>query len=777
MAEGQEDSLQRIVVLMQAKDAEFKRAMDRNTMAMKRLSREGGNDMRKIRGEMKALDDQAKVSGGVLGGWGKSVVAGMAGGVIGAVLGGMTTNIAAVTRGIAAMGDEAKRAGLGVEEFQQWKYVAEQNRIGIDALVDGFKELSLRADEFVVTGAGSGAEAFERLGYSATDLKAKLKDPSALMLEIIGRLQQMDKAAQIRIMDEVLGGTGGEQMLQLLGMSNDELGEMLQRARDLGLVLDESAVAAAAEIDKKFSEITGRISALLKGLIVDLADMSEDGAPAFVKLARTISEALDGLDPKSVNETAEAMTGIKDAAVGTAEGVRAFDELSYSQSQMLDRAVGLRAELLALSQVLDAVGAYEAANQVDALIDRLDTLTDEAAAGHVQGVALRDALSEVGAEAGSVVGSLSSLNGVDLSGAQGAIAGLLRILGVAADAAARLRANMPGKVPPPTSALSDDRGAAIAESRAGSYANSSPLAPKVSDRPRERPSDAIDWGLPELGRGGGKGGGGGQDGYQQAVKSIREQTAALEAEAVALLATAEGGREYGDAVEYARRYAELLTAAQKEGRAVTPELRAEIDALAAAYVQAGEGAEAAKDKLEAVRESAKRGADSLTSIFESVLDGSRSAKEALGDLLMEMAKVQLRQGLMGAFGGSGIASFLGGMLTPIAGARAAGGSVRGGSAYLVNENTPNSEVFVPSQSGAILTVAQAQAAMRDAQTRAVAPAAGRAGATEVKVKVYVEDDGKLAAVASQAGAAAAVPVAVEVVRQNNVRQTQAQRRK
>ena len=39
--------------------------------------------------------------------------------------------------------------------------------------------------------------------------------------------------------------------------------------------------------------------------------------------------------------------------------------------------------------------------------------------------------------------------------------------------------------------------------------------------------------------------------------------------AVALLATAESGKEYGDAVQYARRYAELLTAAQEDGRDVT----------------------------------------------------------------------------------------------------------------------------------------------------------------------------------------------------------------
>lgn len=43
---------------------------------------------------------------------------------------------------IANIGNEARRAGLGTDAFQEWANVADQNRISIDALTDGFKELS-----------------------------------------------------------------------------------------------------------------------------------------------------------------------------------------------------------------------------------------------------------------------------------------------------------------------------------------------------------------------------------------------------------------------------------------------------------------------------------------------------------------------------------------------------------------------------------------------------------------------------------------------------------
>ncbi|SOC23307.1 hypothetical protein SAMN05877831_1391, partial [Rhodobacter maris] len=143
-------------------------------------------------------------------------IAGLAGAGLGAGFGLAAGQLRATVRSIAEIGNEARRAGVAVEDFQRWQVVAEQNRVSLDALTDGFKELSLRADEFIVTGKGAGAEAFTRLGFSATDLAARLKDPSALMLEIVKRLEGMDKAAQIRVADEVFGGTGGERFVEML---------------------------------------------------------------------------------------------------------------------------------------------------------------------------------------------------------------------------------------------------------------------------------------------------------------------------------------------------------------------------------------------------------------------------------------------------------------------------------------------------------------------------------------------------------------------------------
>ncbi|SDF06923.1 hypothetical protein SAMN04488105_1121 [Salipiger thiooxidans] len=105
------------------------------------------------------------------------------------------------------------------------------------------KELNLRADEFIVTGKGPAAEAFARIGLGAAGLERKLEAPEALLLEIIGRMEDLDRAAQIRVADEIFGGTGGERFVELLARGEDGMRAMMQEAREMGLVMEAELVA------------------------------------------------------------------------------------------------------------------------------------------------------------------------------------------------------------------------------------------------------------------------------------------------------------------------------------------------------------------------------------------------------------------------------------------------------------------------------------------------------------------------------------------------------
>lgn len=185
-------------------------------------------------------------------------------------------------RATAALGDEAARAGLSLKVFQEWKAVAEDTRIPLDAMVDTFKELNIRADEFATTGKGSAAEAFARLGMSQDEVQRRLKDPSDLMLELIERTKALnDTAAATRIFDELFGGTGAEQAVRLLQLADGEIRKIIDSAHASGRVLDEEIVQRADEMDRRWSAAWRNFEANAKSAVLGAVMVLEDLRDVF----------------------------------------------------------------------------------------------------------------------------------------------------------------------------------------------------------------------------------------------------------------------------------------------------------------------------------------------------------------------------------------------------------------------------------------------------------------------------------------------------------------
>lgn len=575
-------------------------------------------------------------------------------GIAGGVAGGVVAGVAAVrsqVRAIAELGDEAKRAGMQVEAFQEWKFVADQNRIGIDALTDGFKELNLRADEFIVTGKGSAAEAFQRLGIAAGDLKTKLKDPSALMVELIKRMEGLDKAAQIRIADELFGGTGGEQFVQLLERGADGISAQINRARDLGLVLDAGAVRKATELDAKFREVDARLQSMWRSGVV--------GAAEFFGLIERERAKLD-FDPIDTARlfgqgTADALGGLPEVPQDALEQI---ESLKIEYADLANEARMLVPALSDASIMLRGVGSDAGAEAITDLASRIGDAARAFDEGTISGEEYAAKLREVIEEAQASIGAMGDLDKARLSGVIGQVETLLEWIGKLPAAAAAARAKINELTLADAPAASGDE-------------NSTPpsaLAPVTSARPRAAPAMISEnVGAPISGGSAGRhhaAGGRSQDQFARALESLRQQKTALEAEAVALVVASQAGLKYSDALEFARTRAELLNAAQASGKPITTALTAEVDKLAEAHLKAGNAAKKAADDLKAVEERSEKGAAALTDVFMSVLDGSKSAEEAVADLLLQIAKVQMQKALMGMFTGpmNGASDFVGGLL-------------------------------------------------------------------------------------------------------------------
>jgi hypothetical protein len=172
-----------------------------------------------------------------------------------------------------------------------------------------------------------------------------------------------------------------------------------------------------------------------------------------------------------------------------------------------------------------------------------------------------------------------------------------------------------------------EAGAALSEQEARAVA----VAAAAADAIRNAGSRRSD-------KGGGGGGGGGRsaapraDAYAEMVAETRAAT--------------EATFEYGRAAEVAALRQDLLVAAQKSGRDITPELTAETEELADAYVSAMERADALTETMDGLKDAGR-------SAFVGLLKDGKSLKEGLADLFDDLATQLAGSIFDGLFDGRG----------------------------------------------------------------------------------------------------------------------------
>lgn len=171
-------------------------------------------------------------------------------------------------------------------------------------------------------------------------------------------------------------------------------------------------------------------------------------------------------------------------------------------------------------------------------------------------------------------------------------------------------------------------------------------------------------------RGGHGGGAGRPDELAREIEQIKERTAATLAETKALAGINPLINDYGFAVEKARAEQDLLTAAKKAGKEVTPQLRSEIGALAEQYAFAASEADklaASQDKIrDAAEDAAAFNKDLLRGMVDGFIEGKKAA-DIFADALSNIGNRLLDMAFDSAFSTQGSGGFLANLLGGLGG--------------------------------------------------------------------------------------------------------------
>lgn len=236
--------------------------------------------------------------------------------------------VSGVTDVGTAVQESAERVKVGTTWLQEWFYVGKQFGVGNDALVDGLKELGMRADEFVMTAGGPAAEAFQRLGIGVDELRATGGDTAAMFDLVRSRLGGLENdAARQRVMDEIFGGQAAEQMVAMLSASREEIEAMKQAGRDKGAVLTPEEIENSREYTRQMGDLKQVLFGIQASVVGDLLPAINDWIGGMGDLGAANREAVSERIISAIRDIASGIKRVWEIVSWAADAVGGFGNL------------------------------------------------------------------------------------------------------------------------------------------------------------------------------------------------------------------------------------------------------------------------------------------------------------------------------------------------------------------------------------------------------------------------------------------------------------------
>lgn len=603
----------------------------------------------------------------------------------------------AVKRTIATandLGDVADRLGVNVERLQELRYAAERGGMGVQNFDVALRRFIRRAAE-AAKGTGAAKNAFKELGVTLRDTNGRLKPSEVLLHEVADAMQKVPNSADKLRLAFQMFDTDGAAMVNVLANGSDGMKQMAAEAQRLGLVLSEDTVRSAQAITDNFEMAGNVIGGMVNRLTAFLAPAIMIVSEAVVTMALKLHDLIDLLPV--VAEYAAVAGGAlalmaapailsSVASLTTAIGVGLVGAVRLLTAAIMANPLGA----LAVGITIAVTAIYHFRDEIQKAIgvDVVGIVKD--AANMVIGsfVAAFEDIKFVWQNFPDIIGAavIGAVNAT-ISGVETMINGATSLLNSFIGTVNNALSMLPGGLQIGT----------LGEVSIGRVANEAAnrLAGAVGDR-------------------------------NKAVQS------AMNFDYIGAIGTAFAGS----------------TPAVKNFSAALGEVNTELEDMGGSG--GGKGGGGGKSKIAKVKDGVKSAATemekfvdaiagSMSNAFQGLIDGSKSVKETLSDLLKQLASLLMNEGFKalvgGLFGGGGGGIF--GGLGKLLGFKDGGSFTVGGSG-----GTDSKVVAFRATPGEMVDVRKGN------QER-------HGGSVAVQVGVTVDDDGKIQAYVTDMGQKAA----------------------
>lgn len=167
-----------------------------------------------------------------------------------AAVGGLTAMVGKMTETTGAIADNAAKAGMSAEEYQKWKFAAEQSGMSMETL-QGAMVKQQKAFSEAKTGNKALSETYSKLGIDLASVSNSEDAFNSAMQSLAGI---SDEATRNALANDLFGKSYAE-LTPLLNEGGAGMDALKQKAVDLGAVMSNDAVASGEALGDTLDQI------------------------------------------------------------------------------------------------------------------------------------------------------------------------------------------------------------------------------------------------------------------------------------------------------------------------------------------------------------------------------------------------------------------------------------------------------------------------------------------------------------------------------------------
>jgi chromosome segregation ATPase len=209
---------------------------------------------------------------------------------VGISLAGFVSSIKSAIDLADELGKSSQKIGMTVEDLSALSYAAQLADVDMTTLQQSLKKLSVGMQE-TQAGTGEARVAFQALRISVEDASGSLKTNQQVLSEIADQFEQMEDGAGKTALAVKLFGRAGAELIPLLNAGSAGLKANAEEAKRFGIIISTEAAKAAEE----FNDNLTRLGKATEALKISLAEGILPTLSTFVERILIARQAGDGL--------------------------------------------------------------------------------------------------------------------------------------------------------------------------------------------------------------------------------------------------------------------------------------------------------------------------------------------------------------------------------------------------------------------------------------------------------------------------------------------------